>query len=78
MKVSWETKKIFDNDEIKVSCTAVRVPTFRAHAESIIVKTKEDVDIDELKSGEIGFIITGIKNEKYIYNRSWALRTNNW
>ncbi len=50
MKVSWETKKIFDNDEIKVSCTAVRVPTFRAHAESIIVKTKEDVDIDELKS----------------------------
>merc|ERR1719476_193139 len=34
MKVTWELQKIFGlPDSVKVSCTAVRVPTLRAHSE---------------------------------------------
>lgn len=51
MKVAWETNKIFDDDKIKVSCTAVRVPTFRAHAETIVLETEKKVDsIDNVKN----------------------------
>ena len=37
MKVSWETQKIFWNNNIDISCTAVRIPTFSAHSESIVL-----------------------------------------
>eukprot|EP00438_Fugacium_kawagutii_P026225 Skav209639 [mRNA] locus=scaffold2751:132605:134382:+ [translate_table: standard] len=36
------------DDDVKVSCTAVRVPTLRAHSESITVETEErPVGVDE-------------------------------
>jgi len=45
MKVTWELQKIFGlPDDVKVSCTAVRVPTLRAHSESIVIETEEDID----------------------------------
>ena len=33
MKVVWETRKIFgvSDESLRVSCTAVRIPTLRAH-----------------------------------------------
>ena len=37
MKVVWETQKIFDAPEMKISTTAVRIPTLRAHAEAATV-----------------------------------------
>ena len=43
LKVMWETRKIFCMPDLPVSCTAVRVPTLRAHAESIVVETEKDV-----------------------------------
>jgi aspartate-semialdehyde dehydrogenase len=43
MKVSWETKKIFGDEKILVSCTAVRIPTFRAHSESIVIETAKPI-----------------------------------
>lgn len=49
MKVTWETHKIFWDDSIAISCTAVRIPTLRAHSESIVLETKQKVDIEELK-----------------------------
>jgi len=50
MKVTWELKKIFGlDDDVKVSCTAVRVPTLRAHSESIVVETDKKVDPDEAR-----------------------------
>lgn len=49
MKVTWETHKIFWDDSIKISCTAVRIPTLRAHSESIVLKTDKEVDIDDIK-----------------------------
>lgn len=49
MKVAWETRKIFGNDDLKISCTAVRIPTFRAHAESVTVQTEKPVDIERVR-----------------------------
>ncbi len=40
MKVVWETRKIFDEPDLAISCTAVRIPTLRAHSESIVVETE--------------------------------------
>jgi aspartate-semialdehyde dehydrogenase len=41
MKVTWESRKICGlADDFPVSCTAVRIPTIRAHSESIIVEPK--------------------------------------
>merc|ERR1719446_1453360 len=45
MKVSWEIIKIFGQD-IKVSCTAVRIPTLRAHSESIVIETEKPITAD--------------------------------
>jgi aspartate-semialdehyde dehydrogenase len=49
MKVMWETQKIFGDDSIKISCTAVRIPTFRAHAEAITVETERPVNVDKAR-----------------------------
>mmetsp|Transcript_59911 Transcript_59911/g.167887 ORF Transcript_59911/g.167887 Transcript_59911/m.167887 type:complete len:273 (-) Transcript_59911:55-873(-) len=50
MKVTWELQKIFGlPDSVKVSCTAVRVPTLRAHSESIVIETELPVDPDEAR-----------------------------
>lgn len=49
MKVTWETRKIFGDKDLKLSCTAVRIPTFRAHAESVTVQTKKPVDLQQVR-----------------------------
>ena len=43
MKVTWETRKIMSLPELPVSCTAVRVPTLRAHAEAVTIETERPV-----------------------------------
>ena len=50
MKVVWETKKILRDDTLSISCTAVRIPTLRAHSESIVIETKKPVDILHIRS----------------------------
>lgn len=49
MKVVWETQKIFKDYDIKISTTAVRIPTLRAHSESIVLETEKPVDIKDIK-----------------------------
>jgi len=49
MKVTWETKKIFHDNDIKISCTAVRIPTLRAHSESIVLETEQDINPEDVK-----------------------------
>jgi len=39
MKVTWEMRKIFACHTMSISCTAVRIPTLRAHSESITIET---------------------------------------
>ena len=52
MKVTWETKKIFGltDDDIKISCTAVRIPTLRAHSEAITIETNLPITAAEARS----------------------------
>jgi len=49
MKVVWETRKIFGDQTIPVSCNCVRIPTMRAHAESIVVETREPVEPGDVR-----------------------------
>lgn len=46
MKVLWETQKIMEDSQIKVSCTAVRVPTLRVHSEAVTVEFELPVSPD--------------------------------
>ena len=43
MKVVWETRKIMGLPDLPVSCTAVRIPTMRVHAESVTIETEKPV-----------------------------------
>jgi aspartate-semialdehyde dehydrogenase len=43
MKVMLEMRKVFNEPELAVSCTAVRVPTIRAHAEAITIETERPI-----------------------------------
>jgi len=43
MKMVWETQKIFEDAEIQVNPTAVRVPVFYGHSEAIHIETKEKI-----------------------------------
>ncbi len=49
MKVVWETRKIFNDPDIPISCTCVRIPTMRAHSESIVVETEKKVTPAEVR-----------------------------
>lgn len=42
----WETLKIFGatEEELKVTCTAVRIPILRAHSEAITIETEAPID----------------------------------
>lgn len=51
MKLVWETRKIMHIDELAVSPTAVRVPVFRSHSESINLETHRKLTASE--AGEV-------------------------
>lgn len=50
MKMIWETRKILHNDEMKVTATAVRVPVFDSHSESINVEFENSFEMADLMS----------------------------
>jgi len=47
MKMVWETNKIFDDQNISVNPTAVRVPVFYGHSEAIHIETKEKITAEQ-------------------------------
>jgi len=49
MKMVWETQKIFEDPDILVNATAVRVPVFVGHAEAVHFETREPIEIDEVR-----------------------------
>lgn len=70
MKVTWETRKICGlDDNFPLSCTAVRIPTYRAHSETIIVETERSVDIDSARQALDDApgvkVVDDISNNKY-------------
>lgn len=60
MKMTWETQKIFNDYDMKISATAVRVPILRSHSEAVTVETEEKIGRDkalELFGGYEGIIL---------------------
>ena len=49
MKIVWETRKIFEDDSIRVNPTAVRVPVFFGHSEAIHIETRKKLSAEEVK-----------------------------
>jgi len=45
MKMLYETRKIFGDNEIRVAATTVRVPVYRAHSEVIHVETEKKISV---------------------------------
>lgn len=50
MKMIEETRKILGDDSIGISATAVRVPVFNCHSESINIETEEPATPDEVRA----------------------------
>ncbi len=50
MKVTWESRKIMGLPDLAVSCTAVRIPTSRAHAESAVIETAKPCPADQARA----------------------------
>ncbi|HEU0064589.1 MAG TPA: aspartate-semialdehyde dehydrogenase [Flavisolibacter sp.] len=49
MKMVNETKKIMQDDSIRVTSTTVRIPVLGGHSESVNVEFEKDYDLEELK-----------------------------
>ena len=49
MKMVWETRKIFEDDAIRVNPTAVRVPVFYGHSEAIHIETREKISAEKAR-----------------------------
>ena len=49
MKMVWETQKIFNDKDIQVNPTAVRVPVFYGHSEALHIETKEKVSVETVR-----------------------------
>ena len=47
MKMVWETKKIFEDEDIQVNPTAVRVPVFYSHSEALHIETREKISAEQ-------------------------------
>ncbi len=43
MKMVWETHKIFEDTDIQVNPTAVRIPVFFGHSEAIHIETRDKI-----------------------------------
>ncbi|GBE06003.1 MAG TPA: aspartate-semialdehyde dehydrogenase [Nitrospirae bacterium] len=50
IKMVNETKKIMDDDSIRVTATTVRVPVFRCHSESINIETEKKLSANEARA----------------------------
>jgi aspartate-semialdehyde dehydrogenase len=49
MKMVWETRKIFGDDQIMISATAVRIPVFVGHSEAVSIETREKISATEVR-----------------------------
>ena len=49
MKMLWETQKIFEDPDVLVNATAVRVPVFFGHSEAVHFETRDEISIDQVR-----------------------------
>lgn len=60
MKMSWETQKIFNDPNILVNATCVRVPVFYGHSEAVHIETRDKISAEaarQLLYGAPGVIL---------------------
>ena len=50
MKMVYETRKIFGDSRIKITATAVRVPVFTSHSESVSIETEEKIALEVVRN----------------------------
>lgn len=50
MKMIWETQKIFEDADIQVNPTTVRVPVFYGHSEAIYIETRRKLTAEEARA----------------------------
>jgi aspartate-semialdehyde dehydrogenase len=50
MKMVWETRKILEDDNIRVNATAVRVPVFFGHSEVVHLETRAKITAEEARA----------------------------
>lgn len=50
VKMVHETKKILEDDSMRVTATAVRVPVFRCHSASVNIETEKKISANEARS----------------------------
>lgn len=69
MKMVHETKKIMQDDSIRVTATTVRIPVLGGHSESVNVEFENDFDLPEVKSilqNSQGIVVVDdIANQQY-------------
>jgi aspartate-semialdehyde dehydrogenase len=49
MKLINETKKMMHRDDLDITCTAVRVPVYISHSESVNIQFENPVSVEEIK-----------------------------
>ena len=69
MKMVNETRKIFNNNDLKITATAARVPVFNSHLVAINVETEKPFNLDDIFSdfrNEEGIVLyDDVKNNIY-------------
>ena len=69
MKMVWETRKIFADDDILVNPTAVRIPAFYGHSEAVHIETRDKITAEkacELLANAPGVtLLDGVKTGAY-------------
>lgn len=69
MKMVNETRKMFHDDSLKITCTCVRVPVMKSHSESINVEFNNQYELDDiyniLNSAPGVKVVDDVKNSKY-------------
>lgn len=49
MKMIDETKKIMNDDSMRITATAIRVPVYRSHAESVNVEFEDEISVEKAR-----------------------------
>jgi aspartate-semialdehyde dehydrogenase len=50
MKIIWETRKILEAPDLRVTATAVRVPVFYGHSEAVSIETRTKITDEEARA----------------------------
>lgn len=69
MKMENEGKKILHNDDLRVTCTCVRVPVLRSHCISVSLKCERPLSVSEVREAlnkEVGVVLyDDVLDKKY-------------